>query len=583
MADPDDRLIDSLYEAAADPERYDALMDAWGTLLEQELAQDDDLPPVLPERLERHFQFAEAIMARMGKDTGAPGDPMEDLERDPGPAMLVSASGILIALNRAARSAFGNLAGQDISHLCMEPRSLGALRQALKMPSPNEPVSRLAGMAWDRDGDRQYLLFYCTLGEGNTSSAAGKLVAAGLNWDESTASQLGALFELTPAEMAIARGWVEGQTLAEMAEEKHRSLQTLRTQAKSLLRKTGQRSQLDLVRLIAGMALATGNRAATERPDHGDDSMLFDLPDGRRMHVAFAGPLTGAPMVLMHGMLSGSELSSAASSALEALNLRLIMPWRPSYAESSPHAGKAAMAPYRHARDVAALLDHLGHDGAIIAGQASGFMYAACFAGLYPHKVRKLFGIASGVPIATKAQIRDMPPRQRFVAYTARHLPKILPVLLKAGIAQIASNGIDSFIDALYPEGTIDGAVSRRADIRDIMRRAYRATTRQGHAGFEIEMWHAVRDWSDLLLGCKVPFTLIHGQRDGVVRIDHVRDLCARTEGANLIEIPANGQLVLHDDPVRVLSLIMADGTEATTMEGPAASQVHTGMQKPVS
>ncbi|MFP1633475.1 alpha/beta fold hydrolase [Zhengella sp. ZM62] len=558
MAGHDDRLIDSLYEAAVDPARYDALMDAWGTLLEQELAQYPDKQPELPVRLVRHFEYAGEILERMSAVRAVPGETCQDIERDNGPSFLVSAEGRILAGNRTATDAFGELTGQDISELLLEPRMLGGLRRSLRTPPGPQRGVRLAGLAWDRQGETQYLLFFCPNPSVMTSKAVGKLVAAGLNWIESTASHLEQLYGLTPAEIAIARGWVEGHTLGELAEAKERSLQTLRTQAKSLLRKTGQRSQLDLVRLVAGIVLATGSNTDSARIEDDGDMLQFELPDGRVMHVEFAGPITGEPMVLMHGMLSGTGLSEEARRALEQRQIRLILPWRGSYALSSPYVGKPSAMPERHARDVALLLDHLGHERVLMCGQASGFMHAATFAGLFPHRITQLVGIAAGIPIATQKQLRQMPSRQRFVAYTARHLPSVLPVIVKAGIAQIATNGIDAFIDALYPAGTVDGAVSRRPEIRDIMRKAYRETTRQGHCGFETEMWHAVRDWSSILRAASVDFTLLHGTRDDVVQIGDVEALCARLACARLVAVRDKGQLMLHDDPALVFGIIQA-------------------------
>ena len=558
MADHDDRLIDRLYEAAVDPAGYDALMDAWGTLLEQELAKDPEKAPELPVRLVRHFEYAGEILERIGAVRGNPGEACQGIEHDNGPSLLVSGEGEILACNPAARDAFGELTGQDISALILEPRMLGGLRRSLRTPPGPQSGVRLAGLAWDRQGEMQYLLFFCPGPGLSATRAAGKLVAAGLNWIESTATHLEQLYGLTPAEIAIAKGWVEGQTLGELAEARERSLQTLRTQAKSLLRKTGQRSQLDLVRLLAGIVLATSGNTGIQRTENDGETLHFELPDGRVMHVEFAGPFTGAPMVLMHGMLSGTGLSEDARRALEQRKIRLIMPWRGSYALSSPHAAKPSATPERHARDVALLLDHLGHGKVLMCGQASGFMYAAAFAGLFPARVSQLVGIAAGIPMATQRQLRQMPPRQRFVAYTARHLPRILPVIVKAGIGQIASNGIDAFIDALYPAGTVDGAVSRRPEIRDIMRKAYRETTRQGHRGFETEMWHAVRDWTGMLHASPVEFTLLHGTRDQVVKIEDVEALCARLAGGRLIAVPGKGQLMLHDDPALVFGIIQA-------------------------
>lgn len=62
---------------------------------------------------------------------------------------------------------------------------------------------------------------------------------------------LKALFDLTPAEAHLARELVRGQTLPEVAAAAGRSQETLRTQMKSLLRKTGTSRQMELVRILS--------------------------------------------------------------------------------------------------------------------------------------------------------------------------------------------------------------------------------------------------------------------------------------------------------------------------------------------
>nr|WP_242521577.1 helix-turn-helix transcriptional regulator [Motiliproteus sp. SC1-56] len=60
---------------------------------------------------------------------------------------------------------------------------------------------------------------------------------------------LSKIFELTEAETDIARSLVEGLALNEIAEVRHSSVSTVRTQLKSVFAKTGTRSQAGLVRL----------------------------------------------------------------------------------------------------------------------------------------------------------------------------------------------------------------------------------------------------------------------------------------------------------------------------------------------
>ncbi len=64
---------------------------------------------------------------------------------------------------------------------------------------------------------------------------------------------LRALFELTPAEARLALAMLDGNSLAEAAEAHRVSRETVRSQMKSVLQKTGARRQSELTRLLAGL------------------------------------------------------------------------------------------------------------------------------------------------------------------------------------------------------------------------------------------------------------------------------------------------------------------------------------------
>lgn len=63
---------------------------------------------------------------------------------------------------------------------------------------------------------------------------------------------LSGLFDLTPAEAAVARGIAGGASIPEFAKQNGVSPETVRTQLRAVFEKTGTRRQVDLVRLLAG-------------------------------------------------------------------------------------------------------------------------------------------------------------------------------------------------------------------------------------------------------------------------------------------------------------------------------------------
>ena len=71
-------------------------------------------------------------------------------------------------------------------------------------------------------------------------------------------------YGLTPAEARLVSGLVQGKRLREIASEVGVSMNTIRTQLKSVFRKTDTHRQVDLVRmaLTRSPGLLTGSRSA---------------------------------------------------------------------------------------------------------------------------------------------------------------------------------------------------------------------------------------------------------------------------------------------------------------------------------
>jgi len=70
-----------------------------------------------------------------------------------------------------------------------------------------------------------------------------------------SADLLQGLFDLTPAEARVARGIGEAQSVEAIAELIGTSRETVRTQLKAVLAKTGASRQSELVSLLAGKQL----------------------------------------------------------------------------------------------------------------------------------------------------------------------------------------------------------------------------------------------------------------------------------------------------------------------------------------
>ena len=366
------------------------------------------------------------------------------------------------------------------------------------------------------------------------------------------------VFGLTPAECEITRGIIAGLQPDKLARARGRSEQTIRTQTKSVLRKLELRNQAELVRLIAGLTQA--DNAPELKGSTGcisaDDFTTFLVGGTRSLDVSFVGPPGGRPVLFIHGMLDGHRFTRSACGLLDEYNIRLICPVRPNFGRSSPD-GDAAGAPDRFAVDLGEILNHLGIASCPVVGHMAGSVYAFAAAARLGPRITHIVSIAGGVPIVSTAQLAIMTPRQRVVAHTARFAPKLLPLILRAGLSLIDRGGESAFMKALYNSSPLDFMVANHPEVFACLSDGYRFTTAQGHRAFEIDAHQVVQNWTQIAESSQQKVLLLHGSNDPVVGMQSVRDFAVRLgDRAVLVEHPNQGQLVFHADPKFILDAL---------------------------
>jgi pimeloyl-ACP methyl ester carboxylesterase len=202
-------------------------------------------------------------------------------------------------------------------------------------------------------------------------------------------------------------------------------------------------------------------------------------------------------------------------------------------------------------------MDHLGIASCPVIGHMAGAVYAFAAAARLGSRITHIVNVAGGVPIVSTTQFALMTPRQRVVAHTARFAPRLLPLILRAGIALLDSGGDRAFMKALYASAPVDFNVANHPEVFAILRDGYRFTVAQGHRAFEIDAHQVVQDWTELAESSNQQVLLLHGRCDPVVGTQTVRDFATRLGGrAELVEHATQGQLLFYADPGFVLDAI---------------------------
>jgi pimeloyl-ACP methyl ester carboxylesterase len=125
------------------------------------------------------------------------------------------------------------------------------------------------------------------------------------------------------------------------------------------------------------------------------DPERFDVPVAGGELAAYRWPGEGPLVVAAHGITSNHRSWGVVAAALEG-NVRLVAPDQRGRGRSNGLPGPSGSD--QLANDVAALLDHLGEDSAVLAGHSMGAFVAARFAVRHPQRARALVLVDGGPP-----------------------------------------------------------------------------------------------------------------------------------------------------------------------------------------
>ncbi|MFN4099777.1 MAG: alpha/beta fold hydrolase [Pararhodobacter sp.] len=563
------RLIGSIYEVLLRPEHFDSFMADWSDFVDQaarrlgelQISEGPSARQLEDPVMEAHFRRAFALFERMGRgESVVPGEP-----GGKGALVLLGRGGAILSARPGAAALFGSPV--SLSGICatLEPGSVTRLNAFLAAFDRAPASGRFAVLSMAEPPAEEGgalpgggLFSVVTTRGPDGDGFAAELRPMRIGWTPALSAILSESFRLTPRETELVRELTRGGDLPAVAQRTGRSLNTLRAQLKSVFAKTRTGAQSALMRLIAALMLHSPEQQsrAEALPCAGNERFI-DLGDGRRMPLVSLGPEHGVPVVFVHGMLEGLASLGGLGTGLNAAGIRLYAPMRPNFGNSYADP-RILEAPDIFARDLGTALGVLGLSRVVLLGHMAGTIYAYAAAARLGHSVAGLAGVAGCVPIISIEQFATMTPRQRAGAYTARFAPALLPAILRAGIAQIDSRSVESFMTPLYPEGSHDRAVVDRPGVAETIIEGYRFTASQGTRAIQIDAWHVTRDWSALVEGSDCPLALIHGTLDPVVSLGSVRDFAQARARARVIEIEGEGQLLLYSQPEAVLAEVGA-------------------------
>ncbi len=554
-------VMERAYQAFIQPRRFVELMDTWGGHIARLDPADASR---LNLRLEGHMEQALPLLESSLDRTLAQDDLIHLIHQEARPALALSTNGIVMAANEAAEMRLGLVEGDMLCEEAFEREDWLAVTEFMRL-------ARIGGLDrrhcvvkhYASDGSR---MLVDISGHQVEDRPEATLVMKGfeLSLTPQAFEILQHAFGLTEAEIAIIGLMLDGGGAPEIAAARRTSVATVRTQIRTIREKTGARSQIDLVRMVAGLsALEEVDRAdratvgarlrrAYRMPRHHD---LVRLPSGAEIEYVRVGEPGGRPLLVLHGSLFGFRWPAALVDPLLAEGFTLWFPVRPGYGRST------AVEEERGFEEEVAILgefaDEMGLDAFGVVGQGVASLIAIAVAARMSNRVRGVVNLSSYLPIGTTELLRDMAPWQRTVLHMARVSPRLMRFVSSAGLRMMRQIGPREFYQRTYATSPADMAVADDPEKLALLRISFNLVQAQNLKAFSQDFTRVTSDWREAWDAVRAPILLVHGGQPQVFAPDVTRRFCEGRANVELEMLPNGGQMLAYSHPVACAELTL--------------------------
>ncbi|MET9800283.1 alpha/beta fold hydrolase [Streptomyces sp. NPDC006368] len=253
---------------------------------------------------------------------------------------------------------------------------------------------------------------------------------------------------------------------------------------------------------------------------------------GAALHYDDRGPGDGLPVVLVHGHPFNRTLWAPQAEALTAAGHRVITPDLRGYGDSDVTPGTTPLSDF--ADDIAALLDHLGIDEAVIGGVSMGGQITMEFQRRYPGRVHALV-LADTSPAAETDEGR---------AFRNRLADRLL------------AEGMDGYADEVIDRMLAPYNVTGKPDVAAHVLGMMRSTDPRGAAA--ALRGRAERpDYRPVLAAVSVPTLIVVGADDPYTPVADAEGMHRLIPHATLTVVEQAGHLPNVEQPQRFNAAVL--------------------------
>jgi len=363
------------------------------------------------------------------------------------------------------------------------------------------------------------------------------------------------LFPVTNAEADLCIHLIHGLSIEEIAEIRHTSVKTTRTQFKNIFRKTRINGQVHLVRkILTSLARISiedyihSPVKETKKEDHGQSKTL-KLGSGRVIGYAEYGSPDGYPVVYCHSMF-GSRSEHPASKNIEGC--RVIIPERPGFGLSDKKENSNYIS---WVKDLEVLLKYLNISEFSIAGLSIGAIYAAAVASLMNDRVTHYSAINIPPKLNSWRDLQHVSSNIRFFSAFSMYMPSVACILLEKECTRLRGN--TSKVIERLAESDIDKQTLMSDGVRLVVDKCFSECLINDFSHISNEVSIYTREWGIPINQITCPVDVWLGEKNHHSPLKLVEDTLREVNNKRIHLIPEQGLYMYFEYWPKILAHAM--------------------------
>ena len=548
-------LLDHAYEAAESAEGYDDLLIGADNFFFPSAAQNGPANDVLdgsaePEILSRHVDRIQRLIDQDEMVRAGDAQPLATARLA---SLIISADGETVLGNHVASTLFGLKFPVSIDALPVDEAFIEKIAETLLSLRCGEMEgSRVLSFRLQRQSG--ILLAKCTKLQSQATDGTLRrglsLTVSHVNWDAGSLAFAQHEFELTPAETALLHEMLRGASQTDAAQIFGKSRETVKAQAKSILRKFGLGQMADVLNVVNTYAfMANTDRSDLKAPVSSSEERMqaggiFVSRDGRDIQINRFGCNGGNPVLMFHGLYQGPFFSARMDAAFKAAGLDVVSPSRPGFGRTS------APRNWRDFNqvvtdDVLEVCASLGWDDVHFLVHQAGISFACRAAGEMKGRVKSATMVGAGVPIKDH-MMATMNLETRVAAAASRYAPTMFDLLLRLGIAHWRRAGAAAYLKHYFGPRAVEWKTINDPEMGPLMEQGILHMIAQGTKTIIHDGESAMSDWEQLYDNLHCPQVWLHGDQDPVMNHRFVGEFLAKKSQDNPVIIQGTGGNILY-------------------------------------